>query len=45
MIVSFFTMASVPAEPGVAGTIFWGSRSYNYHSTYAIGVGLVVQGR
>ena len=32
-------------EPGASGTIFWGSRSYNYHSTYAIGVGLFVQGR
>jgi hypothetical protein len=32
-------------EPGVAGTIFWGSRSYNYHSTYGIGLGLFAQGR
>jgi hypothetical protein len=32
-------------EPGVAGTIFWGSKSYNYHSIYAIGVGLIAQGR
>lgn len=32
-------------EPGVAGTIFWGSRSYNYHSIYGIGVGLIAQGR
>ncbi|MDB5219722.1 MAG: hypothetical protein JWO86_7649 [Myxococcaceae bacterium] len=32
-------------EPGVAGTIFWGSRSYNFHSAYAIGVGLFAQGR
>lgn len=32
-------------EPGVAGTVFWGSRSYNYHSTYALGVGLFAQGR
>jgi hypothetical protein len=32
-------------EPGVSGTIFWGSRSYNYHSTYGIGVGLIAQGR
>jgi hypothetical protein len=32
-------------EPGVAGTIFWGSRSYNFHSRYAIGVGLFLQGR
>ncbi|MBX3185913.1 MAG: hypothetical protein KF819_02815 [Labilithrix sp.] len=32
-------------EPGVAGTLFWGSRSYNYHSTYAVGVGLFAQTR
>lgn len=32
-------------EPGVAGTIFWGSRSYNFHSAYAVGVGLFAQGR
>ena len=32
-------------EPGVAGTIFWGSRSYNFHSSYAVGVGLFAQGR
>jgi hypothetical protein len=32
-------------EPGVAGTIFWGSRSFNFHSPYAVGVGLFAQGR
>lgn len=32
-------------EPGAAATIFWGSRSYNFHSTYALGVGLFAQGR
>jgi hypothetical protein len=32
-------------EPGAAGTIFWGSRSYNFHSDYAVGVGLFAQGR
>ena len=32
-------------EPGVAGTVFWGSRSYNFHSDYAVGVGLFAQGR
>jgi hypothetical protein len=32
-------------EPGVAAGIFWGSRSFNYHSVYALGVGLFVQGR
>ena len=32
-------------EPGAAGTIFWGSRSFNYHSAYSLGVGLFLQGR
>lgn len=32
-------------EPGAAGTIFWGARSFNYHSIYAIGAGLFAQGR
>jgi hypothetical protein len=32
-------------EPGVAGTIFWGSRSYNYHGNYGLGLGLFAQGR
>ena len=32
-------------EPGAAGTIFWGSRSFNYHSVYGLGVGLFLQGR
>ena len=32
-------------EPGVAGTVFWGSRSFNYHSTYSLGLGLFLQGR
>jgi hypothetical protein len=32
-------------EPGVAGTMFWGSRSFNYHSIYSLGAGLFVQGR
>ncbi len=32
-------------EPGVAGTLFWGSRSYNFHSAYAVGVGFFAQGR
>ena len=29
----------------VGNTIFWGSRSFNFHSRYAIGAGLFVQGR
>jgi hypothetical protein len=32
-------------EPGVAGTIFWGSRSYNFHSAYGVGAGIFAQGR
>ncbi|MDB4943788.1 MAG: hypothetical protein JWP97_3322 [Labilithrix sp.] len=32
-------------EPGVASTLFWGSRSFNYHSSYAIGAGLFAAGR
>jgi len=32
-------------EPGVASTLFWGSRSYNYHSSYSLGLGLFLQGR
>lgn len=32
-------------EPGAAGTVFWGSRSFNYHSPYSLGVGLFLQGR
>ncbi len=32
-------------EPGVAATLFWGSRSYNYHSSYSLGLGLFAQGR
>jgi hypothetical protein len=32
-------------EPGATGTLFWGSRSFNYHSTYSLGIGLFLQGR
>ncbi len=32
-------------EPGGALGLFWGSRSFNYHSSYAIGAGLFAQGR
>lgn len=32
-------------EPGLTGTLFWGSRSYNFHSSYAVGAGLFAQGR
>lgn len=32
-------------EPGVVSTLFFGSRSYNFHSWYNLGLGLFVQGR
>jgi hypothetical protein len=32
-------------EPGVATTLFFGSRSYNFHSWYDLGLGVFVQGR
>jgi hypothetical protein len=31
--------------PGLEGTIFWGSRSYNYHSWYGLAAGLFAQTR
>lgn len=32
-------------NPGGEATIFFGSRSFNYHSAYGLGVGLFAQGR
>ena len=32
-------------NPGLEATVFWGSRSFNYHSVYGLGVGLFAQGR
>lgn len=32
-------------EPGVSGQVFWGSRSFNYHSWYVMAGGISVQGR
>ena len=32
-------------EPGVAGTIFFGTRSFNFHSSYEITVGVLGQAR
>jgi hypothetical protein len=32
-------------EPGAVATLFWGSRSFNYHSIYSLGLGLFLQGR
>ncbi len=38
-------MSRFGVNPGVEATIFWGSRSFNYHSVYGLGVGLFAQGR
>ena len=32
-------------EPGIAGTLFWGSRSFNYHASYVMTGGLLAQFR
>ena len=32
-------------EPGVASSVFFGSRSYNFHSFYDLAAGIFVQGR
>ncbi|XXT18714.1 hypothetical protein WME94_51655 [Sorangium sp. So ce429] len=32
-------------EPGVAAAVFWGGRSYNFHSPYAMSTGLLAQMR
>lgn len=29
-------------EPGISGSLFWGSRSYNFHANYVIALGLLV---
>ncbi len=42
---AFGRAAGFGFEPGVASTIFWGSRSFNYHATYGIAAGLFAQGR
>jgi hypothetical protein len=42
---AFARTSRIGWEPGVAGTLFWGSRSFNFHSAYAVGVGLFAQGR
>jgi hypothetical protein len=31
--------------PGAAAGLFWGSRSFNYHSSYSLSLGLFAQGR
>jgi hypothetical protein len=32
-------------EPGIAATLFWGPRSFNFHSSYGVSAGLFAQGR
>lgn len=32
-------------EPGAEATVFFGSRSFNYHSFYSLGLGAFLQGR
>ncbi|WP_433930960.1 hypothetical protein AB3662_42925 [Sorangium cellulosum] len=32
-------------EPGVAAAVFWGARSYNFHSSYSASAGLLAQVR
>ncbi|WP_437975155.1 hypothetical protein WMF11_45075 [Sorangium sp. So ce295] len=32
-------------KPGIAAAIFWGGRSYNFHSRYGMSTGLLAQGR
>ena len=42
---AFGRIAGFGFEPGVSSTVFWGSRSFNYHSAYGIAAGLFAQGR
>lgn len=42
---AFVRTSRFGVEPGAAGTLFWGSRSFNYHSIYSVGLGLFAQGR
>jgi len=32
-------------EPGIAGSLFWGTRSYNFHTDYVMAAGLLVSYR
>ncbi|AUX48272.1 hypothetical protein SOCE26_098040 [Sorangium cellulosum] len=34
-----------PLEPGVTAAVFWGPRSYNFHSSYGMSTGLLAQMR
>lgn len=42
---TFARKSTLGWEPGASANLFWGSRSFNYHSSYALGVGLFAQGR
>ena len=33
---------SSSVRPGIAGSLFWGSRSYNFHANYVLAAGLLV---
>jgi len=37
--------AASTVDPVLTWSLFWGSRSYNFHSVYGFGVGLFAQGR
>jgi hypothetical protein len=41
----FATVDELSTRPGVAGAIFWGSRSYNFHSNYGMAAGLLLTAR
>ena len=34
-----------PWSPGISTRLFWGPRSYNFHSVYGLAAGLFVDGR
>lgn len=34
---------TIGLEPGIAGELFWGSRSYNFHAKYVLSGGLLAQ--
>jgi hypothetical protein len=38
-------VAGGTTQPGLTWGLFWGSRSYNFHSVYGFGLGLFAQGR
>ena len=42
---AFARTSSFGWEPGLATSVFWGSRSFNFHGVYGLGAGLFAQGR